>query len=232
MTPRKLLVSFGGFRAPWSTNPKIIRDFTAEMRRLFESAKPFGLETRDYDEVWLRKQPFYEEHRDVFDLPRLGLLFKPTVISYSLDLLRDGDYLIWADSNMLAKADPQPLFDVCDRVGMFIQGHKGILPNAHWTRRDVFVLMGCDKPQYWEAPQCKASLIALKASELTRLFVSDWLRYSCDRRVIDDNLPSEEPNLPGFKHGRAEQAILSILRQQYGIPLQPQSSIFRKVDPI
>ena len=233
MTPRRLLVSFGGFRAPWSTNPKVMRDFTAEVSRLFKSAKPFGFETRNYDEVWLRKQPFYEDHRDVFDLPRMGLLFKPYVISQAMDWLRDGEYLVWADSNMLAKADPQPLFDVCDRVGAFIHGHKGVLPNAHWTRKDAFVLIGCDKPEYWQTPQCKASLIAFKVSEWARLFISEWLSYCCDPHIIDDARPNEcGPNLPGFKHGRAEQAVLSLLRQRHGIPLQPQSMIFQKVIPV
>lgn len=91
-------------------------------------------------------------------------------------------------------------------------------PERHFTKRDAFILMGCDSPEYTETKQRLASFILLKKTDRARRFVEEWLQYCQDERIVTDN-PNVmgKENYEGFRDNRHDQTVLSLLSKKWGI---------------
>jgi len=90
--------------------------------------------------------------------------------------------------------------------------------NAKWTKRDAFVLMGCDEEKYYNANQYLGGFQIYKKTDRTMVFVKEMLKYSQDERIITD-LPNtcNLPNLPQFREHRHDTSVLSLMATKYGI---------------
>ena len=55
-------------------------------------------------------------------------------------------------------------------------------------------------------------------------FVSEWLTYSQDRRIVtdDDDIVSRRCRPPEYRHNRHDQTVLSLLGKKWGIPFRPR----------
>jgi hypothetical protein len=101
--------------------------------------------------------------------------------------------------------------------------HHGVLPGvpmlrqSTWTKRDCFHYMGCDSPEFWNAPHIQATF-SLWSGEAAIEFVAEWLRWCRDARCLTDQ-PNEcgKPNLPGFRDHRHDQSILTNLCLMRGV---------------
>ncbi|WP_431216018.1 hypothetical protein ACQ86N_16035 [Puia sp. P3] len=87
--------------------------------------------------------------------------------------------------------------------------------------------MNCDRPYYWNAPQCDAAFCVFQRTDASLRFVTEWLEYCRDPRIITD-----EPNtagrrdLPGFREHRRDQSVLSLLAAAHKLPLHRMPSQF------
>ncbi|XYD08882.1 hypothetical protein R1A27_28745 [Methylobacterium sp. NMS12] len=206
--------------------------YVESQRRLVASAAATG----DFDtiESWspdrLRETPFYREHREILDRSRGAgnWAWKPYVIAEALEKRRDGDFIVFSDTGMQAVGD-DPLPPVAPLL-TWLDGSErrvavGVLhgkPQRAWTKRDCFVLMGCDSARYWDADQIQASWIAFMVSPATRRLVAEWLRYAGDARIVTDS-PNQMglPDLEGFIDHRFDQSILSNLIYKLDLEIPP-----------
>ena len=87
-----------------------------------------------------------------------------------------------------------------------------------YTKRDAFILLDCDKPEYYESVQNLATYVLLKKSNYSCDFVKEWLKYAQDIRLISNN-PNTlgKPNYDGFIAHRNDQSILSLLSKKHHI---------------
>ena len=166
--------------------------------------------------------PFYEKNRAIFDVPRgLGYwLWKPYLILESLKKMSDNDILVYADSGLEIIKPLKSVVEICEKQPdiVFFQAHG--YKNSSATRRDAFVLMNCDTPQYHNAEMIQASFILFKKTKKTLQFVEEWLAFCQNGQIIgeSENVMGKE-NLPDFFAHRHDQSILSILRVKYGMPI-------------
>lgn len=163
---------------------------------------------------------FFERNRKILSRKRGNgyWLWKPYFIRRSLERLHSGDFLFYCDSGAYFIKPVAPLIDASLETGQDIIIFE--LPNRErvWTKRDAFVLMDCDSPEYSESNQRLASFSLWKKSRFTMDFLHEYLRYAEDERVITD-LENQcgLPDYPGFRGHRHDQSVLSLLTKRHGL---------------
>jgi len=76
--------------------------------------------------------------------------------------------------------------------------------------------------EYYNTSQVNGAFFAVRNTLNAKLFVSQWLTYATDERVITDLANTlGHPNLPEYKAHRHDQSILSLLVKKWGIPEYP-----------
>ncbi len=192
-------------------------------QRLNRSAEKFGIrDIRSYDFEDLRPTDFFRDNRTILDQPTgMGYwLWKPYIILEALNSVDDGDIVIYADSGLEIIAPLDPLLDLCRNGNPILLFGNGDFSNAAWTKRDCFVYMDCDGPYFWNAPQCDAAFCLFQRSETTLRFVTEWLNYCRDPRIITDTPSSSgRTDLPDFMEHRRDQSVLSLLAARHRLSL-------------
>jgi hypothetical protein len=181
--------------------------------RLVKNCHMFQLEHHAYSLQWLRTTQYYNNHRDVLDIPRGNgaWAWKPYIIEDALADLQENDIVCYMDASTAIKVDPTEVINsvkdvlVCDSTWV----------NHDWIKRDCFILMDCDKEMYWNATQVWAGGVVIRNTKIGNKFVADWKRYCCDRCIISDDASVLGANLPGFRDHRHDQAILTLLITKY-----------------
>ncbi len=189
----------------------------------------------------LQETEFARNNHQILSLKRgYGFwLWKPFIILDGLRKIDSGDYLIYHDVGRPKRGDPtrgytldrdiRPLVDWADANSGIYPGvympHHG--KQKHWTKRDCFILMGCDEEKYWEATQIQATYNVWKNTPEVRAFVKEWLNYCLNPAILTDQENTRGlENFPGFKEHRHDQSVLTNLCIQrnvkpYGSPTQP-----------
>ena len=168
---------------------------------------------------------FVRENAEILDAVRGAgyWLWKPYVILDALDKAEDGDAIVYSDSGSFFIGKIARIVQICrDETPGVLGFALGKHPEMHWTKRDAFILMDCDQPKIHESPQIEASLIVLLRNDFARSFITEWLRYARDPRILTD-LPNHcgRDNLPGFTDHCHDQSIFSLLNKkndQWGAP--------------
>jgi hypothetical protein len=220
-----VLVTFAGAtdsrNALWEARQRHLND--SALRHGFDGVTPWTRER-------LVATRFYAENRDLLDRERGAgyWAWKPYVILRALSEAGPGDHVVYWDVGQGRDGDQRvgnqfrqsvvPLIRWCDDVGHGILpgtriAHQG--PNRRWTKRDCFVLMGCDEPQYWNAPQVQASFSIWRREPRSLAFVETWVRMATDPRMVsDDPNTCGLPDFPEFVDHRHDQSILTNLAVQ------------------
>ena len=168
---------------------------------------------------------FYAAHKFILDLPRGNgyWLWKPLIILDALSKVNDGDHVFYTDSGVAFIDDIHYLIDAMEKADVnvmtFVAPFSKTLWERLWTKRDAFILMDCDSPEYTDTPQIGATFFACKKCDEAISFVQDWLKYMCDPRIVTD-MPNQlgQPNYPEFLENRHDQTVLSLLTKKNKLP--------------
>lgn len=141
-------------------------------------------------------------------------IWKPYLIYKTLEGAEDGDWIMYTDSGMHFIRNPWEWIEskestIGDR-GIATFGICGI--NKQFCKRDAFVLMGMDHQKYTDSDHRLASVFLCKKTPFSLDFVSRWLRWCCDPRILTD-LPNTQgkTNYPEFIDHRHDQSIMSLM---------------------
>lgn len=181
------------------------------------SGAQFGAtDLRPWNLQILRATSFYSQHKTTLDLPRGAgyWLWKPFIILETLRQMNEGDCLVYSDAGMEIVDDLTPLLRIAsERCSPILFSGHGTC--REWTKRDCFFFMNADEPQYHEAQMLDASFIVCAKTPETSAFVTEWLEFCQDQRILTD-APNTcgLPNLPGFVDHRHDQSVLSLLTKR------------------
>lgn len=145
-------------------------------------------------------------------------LFKPYVIYKAMQLMTDGETLIYSDAGQEFVGPIQPIINAMQGdIMLFSNGW----PHVEWCKWDCIetIMPGCYTQRDMVAvnhKQIQASLQIYRISKQSRDFVKEWLIYCQMPGLIDDS-PSVTPNYPTFADHRHDQAILSCVAHKYSI---------------
>ena len=155
-----------------------------------KSAKYFGA-----DQVWEYSpesipEDFRQANKFILDQPRGNgyWLWKPLIILDALDKINDGDYVFYIDAGAGFRDDIQLMINAMDNAGVNIMTFVATFDYAEkmWTKRDAFLLMDCDSPEYTDTPQVGSTFIVVKKCAEAIAFIQEWLRYMSDPRIVTD----------------------------------------------
>ncbi len=174
-------------------------------------------------------QEFYEKHRHILSLKRGNgyWLWKPYILKKALDELKDGDYLFYCDSGALFVSSVIPIVELSLTTGCDIITFELTLKEKAWTKRDAFILMDCDSPEYTDSNQRFSGYMLFKKSAFTVEVLNEFLFYAQDARIITDlDNKTGLRNFPEFIEHRHDQSIFSLLTKKYGIKAYRDPSQF------
>jgi len=186
-----------------------------------------------YDDKWLKTTDFYKNskrNKYILDKPRgSGLWFwKPYIILDAFEQECDeGDIVLYSDAGLKVIGNLDPLFKVAQsdpnggRVlfklpAVGVPSHKARI----YTKRDCFVLTGCDEEKYWNTDMLNGAVSLWKKTPENIEFLNEWLQYLKDPRIItDDPNICGKPNFIEFRDHRHDQAVLTILATKYNLEI-------------
>lgn len=175
---------------------------------------------------WGRRQiedtGFFRDYRTFFELRRGAgyWIWKPFIILQMLLAAQDGDIVWYMDSDSQIEPEVDSYLAWADSVngGIYPGKYRSDLKNAHWTKRDCFILMNCDEEKYWNHGQTPSGRHFWRKNDLSLRIVSEWLAYMLDPRLSTDypNICGQ-PNLPGFIGHRHDQSVYVNLLLKNGL---------------
>ncbi len=204
--------------------------FKASREKLNISANHFGVNliySHDFED--LKSKPFYYFNKDILAQPKgLGYwLWKPYIILEAMKNLAEGDIVIYSDCGIEIIKNLNPLIKIAKSKEPIVLFANGNFSKAMWTKRDCFVLMGCDSEQFWESRHCDAAFCLFRKCDISLRFLNEWLNFAQDERILTDlQNTCGLPNLPEFIEHRWDQSILSLLAQKYNLNLYRMPSQF------
>jgi hypothetical protein len=168
---------------------------------------------------------FYEKNIKIFNQGRgFGYwLWKPYLIYKTMENMNDNDILFYSDTGAIFVKNLDYLFDkiIQDEKGVILFQLNNNFKNKNVTKRDCFYFMGCDDEYYHNSIMFLASFILIKKNNFSQNFISEWLNYCEDYRILTDS-PNEcgLPNFETFEDHRHDQSILSILGYKYKVSFE------------
>lgn len=164
---------------------------------------------------------FRRRNHEILAAPRGGgyYLWKPYIYRKAYDVLREGDYLIYTDSGAVYINKIQYLIDCMEqeKVPVMIFSLEQERVEKGNTKRDAFVLTGCDETQYTDTPQSIGGYFVCKKAPEVKAFLDEVLQYAQDIRIISDK-PNVMglPNYKEFTDHRHDQSVISLMSKKYG----------------
>jgi len=182
-----------------------------------------------YNDKWIKKTAFYSENKFILDQKRGAgyWLWKPYILLSAFEKMGEGDLVLYCDADAVVLGSFDCLFDICKRNGGIMLFDNSVHLNKTWIKRDCFILMDADKEIYYNAGQAMGGCVVLQKNENSKRFLEEWINYAKDYRISTDaENELGKKNMPEFKEHRHDQAILSILRLKWNLPLFRDPSQF------
>lgn len=176
-------------------------------------------------------EEFKEKNKKLFSCKRGGgyWIWKPYVIEEALKHLQTGDYLFYCDSGAFVTKDLHILTEFMEKEKedflIFNLEHK----EKEYTKRDVFIELGCDEKQYTDSLQRCATYFMIKKTDRTEKFIEQWLGYVQNYELVsdEDNVLHQKRNYNEFKDNRHDQSIFSVLSKKCGLRSYQDISQYR-----
>ncbi len=169
----------------------------------------------DIDEAFRRR------NKEILDTPRGGgyYLWKPYFYRKAYDELGEGDYLVYIDSGAVYINKIQYLIDCMEQEEtplMIFSLERERIEKGN-TKRDAFVLTGCDEARYTDTPQSIGGDFVCKKAPEVKAYLDEVLHYAQDIRIISDK-PNVMglPNYAEFADHRHDQSVISLMSKKYG----------------
>lgn len=163
---------------------------------------------------------FKKKNEHIWNQARGGgyWIWKPYIIDKVMQEMGPEDYMIYTDAGAIFVNSVHYLIDAMEEEGTDFMVFSLTYPEKKYTKRDAFILMECDEPEYADTPQTLGGYIVLKKTDRTVKIIHEFLQYVQDERIITD-IPNQMgmENYPEFVENRHDQSCLSLLCKKFGI---------------
>ena len=198
------------------------KSFSKAQKFNLETAKKWGADRiiaytpEDID------RDFYEKNKEILCQKKgNGLyLWKIYFLNKAFKEIDDGDYLIYTDAGSIYVNKIQYLIDCMERekVDIMIFSLENDMLEKKYTKRDAFILMDCDTPEYTDTPQSIGGYVIYKKSKFVEKFLAEDLEYAQDIRIISENENTQgKDNYPVFVAHRHDQSVWSLMSKKYNL---------------
>jgi hypothetical protein len=178
---------------------------------------------------------FYKKNILIFsELRGAGYwLWKPYIVNKTLASMNENDILFYSDSGAFFIKNLNYLFEkvINDENGVIAFSLAGKHIEKIWTKRDLFIKMDMNQPQFTNTPQIMASFFLLRGTNFAKNLFSEYLEIAQNKNLIDDSLNFDKFVDTEFIEHRHDQSIWSLLVKKYYITILPdptQWGLFHK----
>lgn len=147
-------------------------------------------------------------------------LWKPYFLNKAYRELKEGDYLIYTDAGSIYVNKIQYLIHCMERERqeLMVFSLQREMLERKYTKRDAFVLMGCDNPRFTDTPQSIGGYVILKKSDFVEKFIAEDLKFAQDERIITERKNTLGfDDYPEFIAHRHDQSVWSLMVKKYDI---------------
>lgn len=172
------------------------------------------IDTEEYnrDPAYFKLHPFANGHA-----------FKPVIIRKALNLVEDGDFVLYYDCSRYSLGSTIPLLAaLCVANGGALTWQYGD-PNAMWVKKSVYEACGDYQMKFAKAPHLATTWFMFKVNPRLRQFVSIWADLNCKQEIAEEREFSHVSSgqsmgseLREYVDNRGDQSIFSVLCSVYG----------------
>lgn len=180
--------------------------FSGKVFGSFDDVIEFGPD--DLDEHFLRKNNHILKHS------RGGgyWMWKPYIVLKTLEKVNEGDLIFYCDSGVVFIKSIDPLCAILQESNKDILTFQLPLIEKQWTKRDAFVLLNCDTPEFTDTPQVLGGYFLVKKNNKSVEFFKKFLSFAEDERILTDiSNKLGKTNYLEFIDHRHDQSLLSLL---------------------
>ena len=156
-------------------------------------------------------------------------LWKPWIIlNTMLNIARPCDIICYCDAGTVWESSKYILTKLAAKIKYGVMtfmhningwNHEHQTTERWWSKRDAMILLGVDIDEMYDTVQRKATYSCYQVNPDSIHFVSEWLYFAMDKRIISDDKGALGMNdLDKFVDNRHDQTIMSLLSKKYGIP--------------
>lgn len=188
------------------------RHFCARMARLFgRFDKVIEYSPDDLDEDFKREQA-----KTLAVKRGAGLwVWKSYILLKTLNkVAHEGDVVFYADAGCFFIRSFKHILRTMDQ-DVWVSNIP--LAEKQYTKKEVFVKMGCEGSEYEDTPQCQGGFVGVRKSEDGIAFVKEWLHLVCDYSLLAADNNPDYPEADYFVAHREDQSILSLLAKKHSI---------------
>jgi hypothetical protein len=197
-----------------------------------------------FDDLWLTGTELFQrkDFQYLFTTPGVGnpncrrgfgwFSWKPFVIQEALRRCEPGDIVLYTDADTYPIYDLSAIYGECERIGGIMLFSAVGCNHANWCKRDCFIQMGMDEPEWRNRQHAVARFMLFKAGAPgVESFLDEWLRYCLDPLATTFEPSVLAPEHPELREHRTEQAILTNLAHKYGHRLYREACQFGANQP-
>jgi hypothetical protein len=146
-------------------------------------------------------------------------IWKPYVIRKTLDIVNDGDIVVYCDTRYIMTEDIhshiKSHFENTTEDFFVLKTHHFVSDSIQiekmWSKGDAFHLIGVDINDESYPYQIWSGFICLRKNEKTIDIIDQWLNHCQDERIITDNVNVFQNNHSTFRENRYDQTVLSLV---------------------
>lgn len=140
-------------------------------------------------------------------------VWKPPIMLDALSKINQGDILMYSDSGCHFINNMSPIFNRLEETKNKVLVFNLSQIEKDWNKRDCFITLGCDTPEYTDTKQFMGTFFMCKKNEFAEYIIRKWSEILSDFHMIADESisPSKAKNYDSFKEHRHDQSILSLI---------------------
>ena len=144
-------------------------------------------------------------------------IWKPYIMLDAISRCDPGEYIVYLDAGVAPVADMRPWFAQLGRNAINLFAPVPPRPLRQWTKRECFVRMQADRPDYHNTAILSAGIQAYRNAPESKAFLIELRQLMRDPRLLEDPslaIGSQEEAM--FVAHRHDQSILTLLAKLRG----------------
>jgi len=169
---------------------------------------------------------FKQKNKHLFKFKRGAgyWVWKPYIILNALNQVNNDDVIFYCDSGSSFIKPVDSLVNLIhdtDGVMVFRLGNESYSKESNQTKRDAFILTGCEGEKYTDTYSRISGFNIWKKNDFSITVIKEWLYYNQIPNCVTDSPSILGDNFPGFREHRHDQSILSLVSKKYNIKSYP-----------
>lgn len=189
------------------------RKFNTRTAYKYGADKVIEYSLKDIDDA------FTEKNKEILQQKRGSgyWLWKPYFINRAMECCKEGDWVLYSDAGMIYRKSIRKYIHELQCLGIEMLSRTTKFQERQFTKRDVFIELECDVPEYTDTLQRAASVIIMKNTYKTRKIISEWLENAQNKHLITDEKCIYGKNYKEFIDHRHDQSLFSIICKKYQV---------------